>query len=317
MYNICAVDTIIRTNVMKHRISDHALRLIAVSFASIIIILIIGIVYELIDGSRLSIATFGWRFITTSTWDPVHNIFGATPFIFGTVVSSIIALVIALPVSLGIAVFLSELAPLRIRPAVSLMIELLAAIPSIIYGLWGLVIMAPFLQQYVEPVLNKYLGFLPLFQGPPVGIGMLAGGLILSVMIIPTIASITRDVFNIVPMHYKEAGLALGMTRWEVIAKIVIPHSKSGMIGAIMLGFGRALGETMAITMVIGNAPTVSASLFSPSYTLASVIANEFTEAVSKLYISSLIELGLLLFIISMIFSAFARLLVRREKALQ
>ncbi len=302
---------------MKRRISDRLLKLISISFASIILILIIGIVYELIDGSMLSINRFGWRFLVTSTWDPVKNVFGAMPFIFGTMVSSIIALIIALPISMGIAIFLSELAPQKIRPSVSLMIEMLAAIPSIIYGLWGLFVMAPFLQIHVEPLLGKYLWFLPLFKGAPLGIGMLAGGLILSIMIIPTIASITRDILNTVPTLYKEAGLALGMTRWEVMSKIVFPHARSGVIGAIILGFGRALGETMAITMVIGNAPMISASLFSPSYTLASVIANEFSEAVSQLYISSLIELALLLFIISMIFNALARLLVRREKVLQ
>ncbi len=250
----------------------------------------------------------------TSTWDPVSKVFGALPFIFGTVVSSFIALCIALPLSMGIAIFLSELAPKKVRVYVSLMIEMLAAVPSIIYGLWGLFVMTPFLQVHVEPFLGRYLGFIPLFQGPPVGVGMLAGGLILSIMIIPTIASITRDIFNTIPTLSKEAGYAIGMTRWEVIAKVVFPQARSGMVGAIMLGFGRALGETMAITMVIGNAPAISASLFSPAYTLSSVIANEFTEATSKIYISSLIELALLLFIISMIFNAIAKLLIRKGR---
>ncbi len=302
---------------MKYRIGDRTIKFISALFASLILVLVLIIVFELIKGSNLSISRFGLKFFITSTWDPVNEVFGALPFIFGTITSSIIALAIALPISLGIAIFLSELAPQIIRPYVSLMIELLAAVPSIIYGLWGLFVLVPFLQVYVEPLLGKYLGFIPLFNGPPIGVGMLAGGIILSIMIIPTIASITRDIFNTVPMLYKEAGFALGMTRWEVIAKIVIPHSKSGMIGAVMLGFGRALGETMAVTMVIGNAPVMSASLFSPSYTIASVIANEFTEATTKLYLSSLIELALILFAISMIFNAIARLLVRRERIIQ
>ncbi len=297
---------------MNKRIGDRLIKFLSFLFASVILILIAGIVYELIRGSVPSLIKFGWRFIVTSTWNPVNNVFGALPFIFGTIVSSIIALIVALPISIGIAIFLSELAPKKIEFYVSLMIEMLAAIPSIIYGLWGLFVMTPFLQIQVEPFLGRYLGFIPLFKGPPLGIGMLAGGLILTIMIIPTIASITRDIFNTIPMIYKEAGFALGMTRWEVISKIVFPQAKSGMIGAIMLGFGRALGETMAITMVIGNAPVISASLFSPAYTMSSVIANEFTEAISKIYISSLIELALLLFIISMIFNAIAKLLIRR-----
>ncbi len=289
---------------MKKRIGDYLIKYISFLFAFFILILSGGVVYELVKGSEHSIETFGWKFIVTSTWDPVTKVFGALPFIFGTIVSSIIALVIALPLSVGIAIFLSELAPQKIKFYVSLMIELLAAIPSIIYGLWGLFVMVPFLQTRIEPFLGKYMGTIPLFNGPPLGVGMLAAGLILSIMIIPTIASITRDIFDTIPVLYKEGGLAIGMTKWEVISIIIIPQAWSGMVGAIMLGFGRALGETMATTMVIGNSPTISASLFSPSYTLASVIANEFTEATSKIYISSLIELGLILFIISMIFNA-------------
>ncbi len=302
---------------MGKRIGDRIIKFASLFFASVILVLVAGIVYELIKGSDRSLATFGWGFLITSTWDPVNKVFGALPFIFGTIVSSIIALIIALPLSIGIAIFLSELAPKKVRIYVSLMIEMLAAVPSIIYGLWGLFVMTPFLQTRIEPFLGKHLGFIPLFQGPPLGVGMLAGGLILSIMIIPTIASITRDIFNTIPTLYKEAGFAIGMTRWEVISKIVFPQARSGMIGAVMLGFGRALGETMAITMVIGNAPVISASLFSPAYTLSSVIANEFTEATSKLYISSLIELALLLFIISMLFNAIAKLLIKRGRFTQ
>ncbi|MCL4557475.1 MAG: phosphate ABC transporter permease subunit PstC [Deltaproteobacteria bacterium] len=302
---------------MKLATGDRTIRFLSTVFASMILLLIAVIVYELFKGSELSIGRFGLKFLVTTTWDPVNEVFGALPFIFGTIVSSVIALIIALPISIGIAVFLSELAPQAIRPSVSLMIELLAAIPSIIYGLWGLFVMVPFLQMYVEPVLSRYFGSIPLFGGVPIGVGMLAGGIILSIMIIPTIASISRDIFNTVPMLYKEAGFALGMTRWEVISKIVFPHSRSGLTGAVMLGFGRALGETMAVTMVIGNAPSISASLFAPSYTIASVIANEFTEATTKLYVSSLIELALILFAISMVFNAVARLLVSRERIVQ
>ena len=299
---------------MGNRIGDRIIKFASLLFASVILVLVAGIVYELIKGSDRSLAKFGWGFLVTSTWDPVNDVFGALPFIFGTIVSSIIALIIALPLSIGIAIFLSELAPKKVRIYVSLMIEMLAAVPSIIYGLWGLFVMTPFLQTRIEPFLGKHLGFIPLFQGPPLGVGMLAGGLILSIMIIPTIASITRDIFNTIPTLYKEAGFAIGMTRWEVISKIVFPQARSGMIGAVMLGFGRALGETMAITMVIGNAPVISASLFSPAYTMSSVIANEFTEATSKLYISSLIELALLLFVISMLFNAIAKLLIKRGR---
>ncbi len=302
---------------MGKRIGDRIIKFASLLFASVILVLVAGIVYELIKGSGRSLAKFGWGFLITSTWDPVNKVFGALPFIFGTIVSSIIALIIALPLSIGIAIFLSELAPKKVRIYVSLMIEMLAAVPSIIYGLWGLFVMTPFLQTRIEPLLGKHLGFIPLFQGPPLGVGMLAGGLILSIMIIPTIASITRDIFNTIPTLYKEAGFAIGMTRWEVISKIVFPQARSGMIGAVMLGFGRALGETMAITMVIGNAPVISASLFSPAYTMSSVIANEFTEATSKLYISSLIELALLLFIISMLFNAIAKLLIKRGRFTQ
>ena len=302
---------------MGKRIGDRIIKFASLLFASVILVLVAGIVYELIKGSDRSLAKFGWGFLVTSTWDPVNKVFGALPFIFGTIASSIIALIIALPLSIGIAIFLSELAPKKVRIYVSLMIEMLAAVPSIIYGLWGLFVMTPFLQTRIEPFLGKHLGFIPLFQGPPLGVGMLAGGLILSIMIIPTIASITRDIFNTIPTLYKEAGFAIGMTRWEVISKIVFPQARSGMIGAVMLGFGRALGETMAITMVIGNAPVISASLFSPAYTMSSVIANEFTEATSKLYISSLIELALLLFIISMLFNAIAKLLIKRGRFTQ
>ncbi len=301
-------------NGMKDRLGDQLIKIVSILFASVILVFIAAIFYELIKSSGPAIDKFGWKFLIGTTWNPVSRVFGALPFIFGTVVSSLIALLIALPISIGIAIFLSELAPQKIRSSVSLMIELLAAIPSIIYGLWGLFVMVPFLQIHVEPLLAGHLGFLPLFKGPPLGVGMLAGGLILSIMIIPTIASITRDIFNTVPMLYKEAGFALGMTRWEVISKIVFPYAKSGMIGAIMLGFGRALGETMAVTMVIGNASKISASLFSPANTIASAIANEFTEATYNLYVSSLVELALILFVISMIFNAIAKLLVRTKK---
>lgn len=254
--------------------------------------------------------TFGIGFLTGSTWDPVNEIFGALPFIFGTLVSSLIALIIAVPFSLGIAIFLAEIAPERIRTPLSFIIELLAAVPSVIIGLWGIFILVPFIRDYLSPPLSTYLGFLPLFQGPMYGLSMLTGGVILAIMIIPITSAISREAIMSVPTQQREASLALGATRWETTRMAVLPYARSGIFGATILGFGRAIGETMAVTMVIGNTPRISASLFSPSYTMASVIANEFVEATSKLYISSLIEIGFLLLVISVIINITARILV-------
>ncbi len=279
-------------------------------FARGILILAFLLFRELFIESRLSRNTFGVGFLTGSTWDPVNEVFGALPFIFGTLVSSFLALVIAVPFSLGIAIFLSELAPEKLRTPLSFIIELLAAVPSVIIGLWGIFILAPFIRDYLAPPLSTYLGFLPLFQGPMYGLSMLTGGVILAIMIIPITSSVSREVIMTVPTHQREGALALGATGWETTRIAVLPYARSGIFGAVVLGFGRAIGETMAVTMVIGNSPRISESLFSPSYTMASVIANEFVEATSKLYISSLIEIGFLLLLISVIINIAARVLV-------
>ncbi|MDD5616929.1 MAG: phosphate ABC transporter permease subunit PstC [Candidatus Methanoperedens sp.] len=279
-------------------------------FALGILILAFLLFRELFIESGLSRKTFGLSFLFTSTWDPVNEIFGALPFIFGTLVSSFLALLIAVPFSLGIAIYLSELAPEKLRTPLSFIIELLAAIPSVIIGLWGIFILAPFIRDYLAPPLSTYLGFLPLFQGPMYGLSMLTGGVILAIMVIPITSSVSREVIMTVPTHQREAALALGATGWETTRIAVLPYSRSGIFGAVILGFGRAIGETMAVTMVIGNSPRISESLFSPSYTMASVIANEFVEATSKLYVSSLIEIGFLLLVISVIINVAARILV-------
>jgi phosphate transport system permease protein len=279
-------------------------------FALSIIVLAFLLFRELFLGSGLSRNAFGFGFLTGSTWDPVNEVFGALPFIFGTLVSSFLALLIAVPFSLGIAIFLSELAPEKLRTPLSFIIELLAAVPSVIIGLWGIFVLAPLIRDYLAPPLSTYLGFLPLFQGPMYGLSMLTGGVILAIMIIPITSSISREVIMTVPTHQREGALALGATGWETTRIAVLPYARSGIFGAVILGFGRAIGETMAVTMVIGNSPRISTSLFSPSYTMASVIANEFVEATSKLYISSLIEIGFLLLVLSVIVNIAARILV-------
>lgn len=279
-------------------------------FALCILILSFFLFRELFIGSELSRNTFGLNFLATMTWDPVNEVFGALPFIFGTIVSSFLALVIAVPFSIGIAIYLSELAPVGLKTPLSFIIELLAAIPSVIIGLWGIFILAPFTRDYLAPPLSTYLGFLPLFQGPMYGLSMLTGGVILAIMIIPITSSVSREVITTVPVQQREAALALGATGWETTRIAVLPYARSGIFGAIILGFGRAIGETMAVTMVIGNSPKISESLFAPSYTMASVIANEFVEATSGLYVSSLIEVGLLLLVVSIIINIAARVLV-------
>ena len=260
--------------------------------------------------SWAAIRAFGLRFLITSHWDPVAGEFGALPFIYGTLVSSLLALLIAVPLSLGAAIFLAELAPSWVRPPVAFVIEMLAAVPSVVYGLWGIFVLVPWLRDWVQPALARTLGFLPLFQGPPYGIGMLAAGLILAIMIVPYITSVSREVLLAVPGSQREAALGLGATRWETTRIAVLRYGRSGLIGAILLGLGRALGETMAVTMVIGNRPEVAASLFAPGYTMASVLANEFTEATSDLYVSALVEIGLLLLVVTVAVNGLARLLV-------
>lgn len=299
----------------RHRafkIGDSLFKGVSFFFAVSVIILMALIFIVLLKESFLSIKTFGFSFIYTSMWDPVSGEFGALPAIYGTVVSSIIAIVIAVPVSLGIAVFLTEMAPKGLKGPIGTAIELLASIPSIIYGMWGLFIFAPLISEYVEPFLIERLGFIPLFGGAPLGIGMLPAGFILAIMIIPFISSVTRDVFTMVPPILKESGYGVGATKWEVISRVVIPYTKSGIIGAVILGLGRALGETMAVTFVIGNSHDISMNLLDPATSISATLANEFTEAVEDIYLSSLVELGLILFIITFIVLALAKLLINR-----
>jgi len=272
------------------------------------LIFIIG--RELAHGSQPALRRFGWRFLTGAEWDPVSEQFGALPFIFGTVVSSAIALAIAVPPSIGTAVFLTELAPRWLRQALSLFIELLAAVPSVILGLWGIFVMVPWLREYLFPLLRITLGFLPLFQGPIYGVSMLAGGIIIAIMIVPIITSVSREVLRAVPESQREAAYALGATRWEATRIAVLTYAKKGLLGAVILGLGRALGETMAVTMVIGNRPEIAASLFAPGYTLASVVANEFTETPPGIHLEALFELGLVLLGITLLVNALARLLL-------
>jgi phosphate transport system permease protein len=279
-------------------------------FACSIIVILLLMAAEMVKESLPSISRFGWRFISGSSWDAVQGNFAALPYLYGSVVSSILAILLATPLSVGTALFITELAPRKIGAVTSSLVELLAAIPSVIYGLWGILVMTPWLQGTVEPLLIKYLGFLPFFQGAPYGVSMLAAVFILMIMIVPIITSITKEVLLAVPSSQKEAAIALGATRWEMIRIAVLPYGRSGILGAVILGLGRAIGETMAVTMVIGNTPQISLSLLSPAYTMPSVIANEFAEATSKLHASALMEIGLILLIVTLAINFLARLLL-------
>lgn len=274
-------------------------------------LIVVAMIVALASHSVLSIREFGFQFLSGREWDPVKGKFGALAFVYGTVASSLIALVISVPLSLGIAIFLVEQAPPSLARPITFLVELLAAIPSVVYGLWGIFVLAPFLREHVEPYLGRWFGWMPLFKGPITGIGLLTGGVILAIMVTPIISAVVRDVLAAVPNTQREAALALGATKWET-TMVVLVNGAPGIAGAIILGLGRAIGETMAVTMVIGNRPEISLSLFQPSYTLASVIANEFTEATADIYLSSLVELGLILFLVTFIVNAIARLLVWR-----
>jgi len=292
------------------KLTDDGFRyaMLACSFT---VLLIVGLLlFELITRSKLSIHQFGFKFFTGSDWDPVAGQFGAFPFIYGTLVSSLVALIIAVPLAVGVAVYVTEMCPRPIRKAISFLTELLAAIPSVVYGLWAVFVLAPLLRDYVEPFLEKTLGWTGFFTGPKLGLGMLAAGIIMAIMIVPIISSITREVLVAVPQHQREAALALGATRWEMIRMGVLRNARAGILGAVILGLGRAIGETMAVTMVIGNRPEIAKSLFAPGYTMASVIANEFSEATDDLYLSALVEVGLALLIVTLIVNTAARLLV-------
>jgi phosphate transport system permease protein len=277
-------------------------------FGLVLILIVVAIGFELTRQSLLSIEKFGFSFWRTSTWDPVSGNFGALPFIWGTLYSSILALLIATPIALGIAVFISELCPARLKQPLVFLTELLAAIPSIVYGLWGMFVLVPFVRS-LELATPDALSALPFFNGPPLGVGMLSAALILAVMVVPFTSSVAREVLRSVPLAQREAAYALGATRFEAITAALY-YARTGIVGAVMLGFGRALGETMAVTMVIGNNPQVSASLFAPQYTMAAVLANEFSEAATELYRHALIEIGLVLFIITLIVNGLSRLLI-------
>ncbi|MBV8344414.1 MAG: phosphate ABC transporter permease subunit PstC [Candidatus Eremiobacteraeota bacterium] len=290
--------------------ADRGFAAIVVAGSTLFALLILGLFAELALGSWPSIKAFGPAFIWKSEWDPIASKFGALPMIYGTVVTSLIAIVLAAFIGIMAATFLAEFAPRWLSTPLSFLIELLAAVPSVVYGLWGLFVLAPFVRTTIGPALQHILGWLPLFSGPIYGVGMLTGGIILALMIVPTVTAISRDVIAAIPGDLREASASLGTTKWETATRVVLPAAKVGIFGACVLALGRALGETIAVTMVIGNRPAISASLFAPGYTLASVIANEFTEATTSIYISSLIELGLILFFVSMIVNGLARLMI-------
>jgi phosphate transport system permease protein len=300
----------------RFRFSDTVFRYLTRAAAIGVLVLLSGVILSLIQGSIPALKTFGFDFLFSQRWNPVTETFGALPAIYGTLLTSFIAMLIAVPVGLMIAFFLTELCPQWLRRPIGIAIELLAGIPSIIYGIWGLFIFAPFLQATLQPFLINTVGNAPLigslFAGPPYGIGMLTAGLILAIMVLPFVTSISRDVFEAVPSVLKEAAYGLGCTRWEVVRNVVLPYARVGVIGGLMLGLGRALGETMAVTFVIGNAHRISASVLAPGTTISATIANEFTEAVSDLYTSALIALGLILFVITFIVLAAARYMLLR-----
>jgi len=302
------VQSLISAGDSRHADTAFFYAMVACGFS---VLAIVGlIVYELVTKSSLSWHAFGLKFFFRSEWDPVNDQYGALPFVYGTIVSSILALIIAVPLAVGVAVYITEMSPRWLRGALAFTTELLAAIPSVIYGLWAIFVLVPLLRQYLQPWLAKYFGWTTLFEGPPYGIGMLAAGIILAIMVVPIISSITREVMTAVPQQQREAVLALGATRWEMIRTGVLRNARAGIMGGVILGLGRALGESMAVTMVIGNRPEIAKSLFAPGYTMASVIANEFSEATGDLYLSALVEVGLALFIVTILVNILAQCLV-------
>jgi len=289
---------------------DTVFRWITFLFAASILLILLLMTMEMVKESLPSLQLFGWDFVTSSEWDAVQEQFGSLPFLYGSVVSSILAILLATPLSVGTALFITDIAPSKVGSIVAALVELLAAIPSVIYGLWGILVMTPWLQQTVQPFLIDKFGFLPLFQGAPYGVSMMAAVFILMIMIIPIITSITKEVLLAVPVAQKEAAYALGATRWEMLRMALLPYARSGILGAVILGLGRAIGETMAVTMVIGNTPQISLSLLAPAYTMPSVIANEFAETTSKLHASALMEIGLILLFVTLLINVMARLLI-------
>ena len=299
-----------RSFLSRLRDGDEIARLITFLFAASVVFVTLLLVFELWQGSVLPRHKFGFNFFLTRVWDPIFDQFGALPFIYGTMVTAVVALLIAVPLGIGAAIFLAELAPQKISDTLQFFIDLLAAVPSVIYGLLGVFIVIPLMREYIQPALKSTLGFLPFFQGPAYGVGFLTAGIVLAIMVIPYIISVSREILLSVPRDQREAALALGATRWESTWKVVVPFARTGILGSIFLALARAVGETMAVTMVIGNQPTISASLFSPGDSIASVIANQFTEATGDLYLQSLIELGLVLFLLTFILNGLARLLI-------
>ena len=300
----------IRRLAARLRSGDEIAHLVALIFGLTLALLTIVIAFELFANSSLARARFGWGFFTGQTWDPVADEYGAAPFVYGTLLTSAIALVIAVPLGVGAALFLSELAPRRVSDVLTLLVELLAAVPSVVYGLIGISVLVPFMREFVQPALQRVGGWLPFFSGPAYGVGFLTAGLVLAIMIVPFVVSVLREVLLAVPRDQREAALALGATRWESTWRVVLPYARLGVFGAVFLALGRALGETMAVTMVIGNRPQISASVFAPGYSMAAVIANEFTEATGNLYLQALVEVGLVLFLLTMIINALARVLI-------
>jgi phosphate transport system permease protein len=302
----------------RSQIEDRIFFYMTLVSAIIVVVMLLGVLVSLLIGSWPALSTFGLSFVWTERWSPVKEIFGALAPIYGTIISSLIAMIIGIPVSFGIAIFLTEICPQPLRRPIGVAIELLAGIPSIIYGLWGFFVLAPFLQSTIQPFLINTLGNVPvigvLFGGAPYGIGLLTAGIVLAIMVLPFITSITRDVFLTVPVLLRESAYGMGMTTWEVVRHIVLPYTRVGLVGGIMLGLGRALGETMAVTFVIGNSHNISASLIAPATTISSTIANEFTEATGDLYTSSLIALGLILFVITFAVLALAKLMLGRTE---
>jgi phosphate transport system permease protein len=299
-----------RSFLSRLRDGDEIARVITFLFAASVVLVTLLLVFELWQGSVLPRHKFGFNFFRTSVWDPIFDQFGALPFIYGTLVTAGVSLVIAVPLGIGAAIFLAELAPARLSDSLEFFIDLLAAVPSVIYGLLGVFIVVPLMRDYLQPALKNSLGFLPIFKGPAYGFGFLTAGIVLAIMVIPYIISVSREVLLSVPRDQREAALSLGSTRWEATWKVVVPFARGGIMGSIFLALARALGETMAVTMVVGNTAIISASLFSPGYSIAAIIANELTEATSNLHYQSLIELGLVLFVLTFILNGLARLLI-------
>jgi len=307
------------TQARRYKVADVLFRNLTALFAALVLIVLFGVIAALVHGALPALQRFGLDFVTTESWNPVKERFGALAPIYGTLVTSLIAMLVGIPVGIGVAIFITELCPVWLKRPLGTLIELLAAIPSIIYGIWGLFVFAPFLQSYVQPAIIGTLGAIPgignLFAGPPLGIGILTAGLILGIMVLPFIASITRDVFETVPPMLRESAYGVGATTWEVIRNVVLPYTRVGVVGGVMLGLGRALGETMAVTFVIGNAHRIQGSILAPGTTISASLANEFTEAVGDLYVSSLVALGFILFLITFIVLAAAKyMLIRMQR---